>query len=343
MGPDYPLTQPSRSTLFARHGYLLITVPGVLVLSVAVLLFESSRNMTAADFTNLIRSLIGSTHQVGAAQVLAEVRARYIWLATVMLNLVVPVYVTVMCGLIIYRVHSRRRLLLVATVGVVLCAVGLLILSQSAATQNVLYRVVFGLTFLTLEASRRFDPGFLSHVHTIVSVINVLAVIVPVIAVLAAASAVAPPDEGQRLDPDYLVTRIRYLKEVLNAGSALLVAGILHMDAWLRWPASLVGDKNLQDGVLGVSLAIALFWGTTFTLMLVATYGPAASYLGMRARELLREEALAEKIADPDQWLKEHGLFFTLGEQLPQIGVILAPLLAGPLGSLLMAPLTPSG
>src|SRR5262245_35802635 len=105
MGPD-PTTPPSRSTLFARHGYLLLVVPGVLVLSVAVLLFESSRNMTAADFTNLIRSLIGSTHHVGAAQVLAEVRARYIWLATVMLNLAVPVYVTVMCGLIIYRVHS---------------------------------------------------------------------------------------------------------------------------------------------------------------------------------------------------------------------------------------------
>jgi hypothetical protein len=172
---------------------------------------------------------------------------------------------------------------------------------------------------------------------------NGLAVIVPVIAVMAACSAIALPENGNALNPDYLTMQMRNLKEVLNAGSALLVSGILHMDAWLRWPASLVSDKGVQDGMLGVALAITLFWGATFTLVLIATYGPAATYLGTRAREVLRQEKFVEEIPDPDQWLEDHGFYFTPGDQLPQIGVMLAPLLAGPLGSLLMAPIAPVG
>ena len=123
---------------------------------------------------------------------------------------------------------------------------------------------------------------------------------------------------------------MRTLKEVLNAGSAILVSGVLHMGVWLRWPAALVDEKDVQEAVSGVSLAITLFWGIAFTLMLIATYGPAAAYLGSYARELLHKGPYATQISDPEQWLRSHGLFFTLSEQLPQIGVMLAPLLAGP-------------
>ena len=41
-------------------------------------------------------------------------------------------------------------------------------------------------------------------------------------------------------------------------------------------------------------------------------------------------------VQDQQAWLKEHDLSITLGEQLPQIGIMLAPILAGPLGSLVM-------
>ena len=196
---------------------------------------------------------------------------------------------------------------------------------------------------MSLQASGRFDAGFLGHVHAVVSLINALAVIAPIVAVLAACSSVAPPGQGQRLDVHYVATRMRHLREVLNAGSALLVTGILHMDAWLRWPASLVSDRDVQEPILGVALAITLFWGATFTLMLIATYAPATTYLGVQARKLLEDDVVFRTTHNPEQWLKDNGLFITLGEQLPQIGVMLAPLLAGPLGSLLMAPMTPSG
>jgi hypothetical protein len=133
------------------------------------------------------------------------------------------------------------------------------------------------------------------------------------------------------------------LKEVLTAVSAILVSGILHMGAWLRWPAALVADKAGQEAVLGAALAITLFWGVTFTLMLVATYLPAALLLARRAEALLLDRSPAATEPEPDQWLKDHGLFLSLQDHFPQFGLILAPLLASPLSSLLVAPLTPSG
>ncbi|HKU51905.1 MAG TPA: hypothetical protein VJQ25_05525, partial [Nitrospira sp.] len=86
-----------------------------------------------------------------------------------------------------------------------------------------------------------------------------------------------------------------------------------------------------------------LFWGVTFTLMLVSTYLPAAILLARRAQALLLESPPQPSTPDPEQWLKDHGLFLSLQDHLPQFGLMLAPLLASPLSSLLLAPLTPTG
>jgi len=51
---------------------------------------------------------------------------------------------------------------------------------------------------------------------------------------------------------------------------------------------------------------------------------------------MLKHEHQKGTIHDPQAWLKEHDLSLTLDEQLPQIAIMLAPILAGPLGSLVM-------
>jgi hypothetical protein len=133
------------------------------------------------------------------------------------------------------------------------------------------------------------------------------------------------------------------LKEVLSAASAILVSGVLHMGAWLRWPAALVADTKAHEALLGAALAITLFWGVTFTLMLVSTYLPAAILLARRAQALLLASPPQPSMPNSEQWLKDHGLFLSLQDHLPQFGLMLAPLLASPLSSLLLAPLTPTG
>jgi len=130
---------------------------------------------------------------------------------------------------------------------------------------------------------------------------------------------------------------MRDLKEVLYAGSAILVTGILHMGNWLRWPAALVGDQAVQDAVRGVALSVGLFWGATFTLVLFATYAPAAGVLATRARARLRDDAYRKAVPHPEQWLRENGFFVGISDELPQIAVMAAPLVAGPLGAVLSA------
>ncbi|MGH7257247.1 MAG: hypothetical protein ACREIM_02645 [Nitrospiraceae bacterium] len=348
--------QAEPHTFLSRHGYLFLALPGFLVLSLAIVLFESSANMDVHEFKQILASLMqpdqsgsselvlsdsNTTRKISRSRmVLTEIKARYIWLSTVVLNLIIPLYVGFTCGLIIYRAHPRRRLFVVCGVGLMLCLTGITLL----ATQNehhVLYRAVYGFAYLTLTQSGIIDGHLLQSARWIVSLINILAAVVPVFAVLAVCSILAPPPKPQQVDPHFLATQMRQLNEVLYGGSAILVSGILHMGAWLRWPASLVPDKGSQEAVLGAALSITIFWGTTFTLMLIVTYLPAAIHLAKRAHDLLASDAYAKRFPDPDAWLKEHGLRLSLEEHILQFGVLLAPVLAGPLGSFLLAPLNP--
>jgi hypothetical protein len=75
----------------------------------------------------------------------------------------------------------------------------------------------------------------------------------------------------------------------------------------------------------------------------VSAYLPAAILLAKRAEALLLDRSSTAGSPEPEQWLKDHGLFLSLQDHFPQFGFILAPLLASPLSSLLFAPLTPTG
>ncbi len=97
-----------------------------------------------------------------------------------------------------------------------------------------------------------------------------------------------------------------------------MVAGVLHTHAWLQWPTTLMLDPLQQSAVAGgAALAITVFWGTSFTLMLMGTYEPAATKLSAQAQHLIKQEQQKGTVQDQQAWLKEHDLSITLGEQLP--------------------------
>ena len=332
----------SLPSLLARHGYLLLLIPPLLVFGLGYLLFEISATASLTTIIQSFQSMIHPPVEADLSVQLAEARARFIWLATLILNIVVPLYAISLCSVTLYHSLSPRRLLLVSLVGFALASLGLIMLAHGAKTENALYRLVFGFAFLSLQKSGRFDPQFLQHIHASVSSLNVLTLLAPVFAVLAGCATLAPcGDTKQKFTLSHIEQKVRHLKGVLNAGSALLVAGILHMGAWLRWPISLVPDPHMQEAMVGFTLGITIYWGATFTLLLITTYGPAVGYLSTKARQLVQREVEAGRVQDPKLWLKEHGLSNSLGEQLPQIGVMLAPLLAGPLSSTLVSTVGP--
>lgn len=314
----------------------------------AILLFESSANITVDNFHALSSRLMSSTQHsasdhVQAVRFLIEVKARYLWLASVLLNLVASTYALIVGSVVIYRSHTRRSLVQIGSLAVLLSLAGLGFM-VSLDADDVLYRAVYAFTYENLRAvgAERIGPELLAFARHVVSLLNGLAVVVPVIAILAACSTLLGPASTDQSGPHFYAQQMRKLKDVLNAGSAVLVAGILHMGTWLRWPAALVTDKAAHEAVLGAALSITLFWGVTFTLMLVVTYIPAAMLLAQRARVLLHTNPYAKTTPDPDQWLKDNGLFLGLHDHFPQFGMMLAPLLAGPIGSFLLKPLDPS-
>ncbi len=342
------MTRPTPSHA-SDYRFLLLIIPPVFILLLAIGLFEFSSNITVDDFHGLTKRLMhpateASEQSFNATHFLVEVKSRYIWLTTVVVALVAGMYAFILCAMIIYQCHPRHRLLVVTAIGMVFALSGVVFIWSLDETYT-LYRAIFGFSYDNLRqaGAQRIGDHLLRYVMVVVSVVNVQSMIIPVVALLAACSTLASPISGQPPDPKFYASQMKRLKEVLTAASAILVSGILHMGAWLRWPAALVADKAGQDAVLGTALAITLFWGVTFTLMLVATYLPAALLLARRAEALLVDRPVAASEPDPDQWLKDHGLFLSLQDHFPQFGLILAPLLASPLSSLLIAPLSPAG
>lgn len=330
------------------YRFLLLIIPPMFILLLSTGLFEFSSNITVDNFHDLTKRLMHSSSDApeqafNATHFLVEVRSRYIWLTTVILALVTGIYAFFLCAMIIYHCHPRSRLSVVTAIGTVFALSGVAFIWSLDETYT-LYRAVFSFSYDNLRqaGAQRIGEHLLRYVMVVVSVVNVQALIVPVVALLAACSTLAPPISGQP-DPTFYALQMKRLKEVLTAASAILVSGILHMGAWLRWPAALVGDKAAQDAVLGAALAITLFWGVTFTLMLVATYLPAALVLARQAEALLLGRPSEAAEPEPEQWLKDHGLFLSLQDHFPQFSLILAPLLASPLSSLLVAPLSPTG
>ena len=331
------MSPSSTSNFLNKHGFLLLLFPPICVFLIANILFEFSVKHDFAELTGAIGSLLSQQETDKLSLTFSEMRARYIWLSTVLLNLVVCIYAAGLFGTTIYQSHRGKRLLIIVFIGIVLIVLGIIGLLIGAMTQNALYQMVYKSSLSTLQASGLYQTPFMSNIGTILLITNILAIIIPNIGILAACSTLAPSLDTHGDELSHLATQMRQLKGVLNAGSALLVSGILHMNAWLRWPGGLLMDQTSQTYFSGAVLAITMFWGATFTLMLITTYGPAASYLSTQARTLAEKAHQAGTIQDSQKWLQDHHFSITLGEQLPQISVILGPVLAGPIGSFLMS------
>jgi hypothetical protein len=132
-----------------------------------------------------------------------------------------------------------------------------------------------------------------------------------------------------------LETQMRKFKIIISSGSILMVAGILHMITWLRWPAALVADEWISLNVVSFSESLGLYWGATFSLMIAVFYLPAAVNIQQRCELIIAEQPELLCGMEPQDWLKKHGLLVSPLQQIPQIAVILAPLLAGPIGSVM--------
>lgn len=322
-----------------RNGYsregereaLLLAQPPLLVAMLSQLLFD----LNAGDILRISESVVAAVAAVDGTDLITRLRAseaRSMWNLALMLNLSAAVVLTTVACVTLWRSVSMRGLRLFVPTGVCLVVLGLGWLAYASQAGRPIGGI-FAITYESLMASPLYDPNFASGVYLQVNVLNIFSIVAPVAALMAACSTLAPPKDGGSGDLAFLGGQARSLRTLMILGSCYMVAGVLHMAVWLGWPASLVMEPGLSKVLLDQAMAITLFWGGGSTVLIAAFYAPALIVLSKRAELVLARNPEGAGGKSPKTFLEEHGLSLSFGKQLPEFMVVIAPLLAGPVGS----------
>lgn len=325
----------ARSEPLQRHelGCFAPAAAPLLVLLIASTLFE----FVAFDLSATGRAILPYLPEPGVWRIetrLREAEARLVWGTTALIYLVVFLGCLLAFAAATHRSVAGPCLRRFLVVGALIAAAGIAQLVVSARTETSLSAIFF-FTFRSLATAHVFPPFPLGAISTLVAVINVFAVVVPVVAIMTGCCILAPPSGGVPASGELRRIRrlLREYRELLNFGSALLVVGVLHMYAWLRWPAAMIEDEAIRSLVEKQALGASLYWGANFTLMIAAFYIPVTVWLSRKALAGIPSSLRENPEFDAGEWLKERGLTLSPAAKLPQILVMLAPLLAGPFGA----------
>jgi hypothetical protein len=143
---------------------------------------------------------------------------------------------------------------------------------------------------------------------------------------------------NNELEETQVVQRVRLLRPVLYVGAATLVIALFRLSATHAWGASyLPPESEIGKAVASLSTGIVGSLGTYYTLLIASIYLPAAFLLRARLRKL------AASKPDPEAWMASQGMGLSLPQFLPRVIALLGPLLAGPLGDLLLRATTVLG
>ena len=147
-----------------------------------------------------------------------------------------------------------------------------------------------------------------------------------------------PPlaDNDESLWRAALDRRVKALQRGVYLLSAVLVSSTITITVFARLPTALLtaGDPPaLADAVSAYAAGLGTFWGALFSATLAAAFLAPALGLVARAYGGSRPAGVAPS-ADLAAWLHDH-LFQSLKRQLATAFSLLAPLLVGPLSSLI--------
>jgi hypothetical protein len=253
--------------------------------------------------------------------------AGQVWGATALVYLVVSLCACVyLIQLLRNRVRGRAALPFLA-LAALLVALGVGYLLAVDAQGHPL-SAVFHLTYRSLGRSGLFGTAQrLEGVRLILTIINLMSVVVPAMFCAFLPAFLLRPAEGW--GEETLLERIKDGRQLGVMASLFLVAGVLHMYAWMQWSSVLLMRKELEP----LAASVTLYWGCVFTTMLAVLYLPLLVALHHRAEAVM--DRLDVPAKERAQWLSDRGLSYSALAQLPQMLAILAPLLTAPASKLL--------
>ena len=146
----------------------------------------------------------------------------------------------------------------------------------------------------------------------------------------AACALLWRPDPQNGLTEEQLTQRAKLLRPVLYVAAVTLVIAGLRLAATHAWALSYFPpDSDFGTAVASLTKGIVTSLGVAYTLFAAGMYLPTALIL----RERLKKLPAAK--ADPD-FLASHGFPPSMVQLLPRVIALLAPLLVGPLGELIV-------
>ncbi len=114
----------------------------------------------------------------------------------------------------------------------------------------------------------------------------------------------------------------------------MLVVTTVTLMLFLQLPAGLL-DEPGANSINRYALGMTVFWGAVMTLTLVAIFLPSVLAFRGEASRHLRATQAEQTLS---QWLDERG-HLSVRRQLANLATMLAPIIVGPLGSLLQSTL----
>jgi hypothetical protein len=295
--------------------------------------------------------------QVAPEQFIARPQLEYVHLGDMLTYYSLAALHTLLCVAVIVvfirrtsRLPRRRRDSAVAFLGAILLllvAVG--IFFERQADDQVLVQLGFKATCGLLEAARLSThltaPGCFGNGISRLTWLAWLPTFSGMAAVAVAAAfaygttCVSPADAaGDRSSPAWretLEARVKALQHSVYLLSAVLVSSTITITQFSHLPVGLLagkdGDLSIAAAAAKFAAGLSTFWGALFSLTLVATFAVPAMRL---FEDAYGEPRAAAESADLQQWLDEH-VFQSVKRQLGTVLSLLAPLLVGPLSSLL--------
>lgn len=170
-----------------------------------------------------------------------------------------------------------------------------------------------------------------SVLMALASVPTIAGLIAAAFAAALASSAADPLPETEGAWRAGFTRHIRTLQHAFYALSAVLITSTVTIMLFLMLPVAIAADPATTAALTSYAHAMTVFWGTVFTLTLAAIFAPAVHHLSRAAR---RHEMASKTPADVRVWLAEQTRN-SLPRHLGNLAALLAPLLVGPIGSLL--------
>ena len=139
------------------------------------------------------------------------------------------------------------------------------------------------------------------------------------------------PASSTEPEHKHLAQQMDLLRLTLYAGTAVFITTTLMWSFTMRWAMVYIYPQNgyYYDSTLALANSQLIVRGIYFSVLLAATYLPAAAIQNWRASQIASIQKPKAPPIERANWLKDNGLGMTPLEFLPKLVAILGPMLAG--------------